>query len=147
MINYNNYTISQIFSMLTKSDFDSLYDYINVGDVNIIDKYQMTLLMYSSVNISQDDYLFAKALIEKNADLNKVSETKNTALILATSNNNIKVVELLIENGADWGILNDIGESFLDVFVNEIDRINIINKYPKQYNNYLKHLKTKEFNI
>lgn len=56
-------------------------------------------------------------LLDKQAVLDHVNNRGNTALHIASSYGNVKVVELLLDSGANVRIRNNEGQSCLDVTV------------------------------
>ena len=55
-----------------------------------------------------------KALLAKNADVNKQNKKGETPLFLAAGRNDAVVVELLLKNGAKTDIKNKKGKTVLD---------------------------------
>ena len=53
-------------------------------------------------------------LLEKNADVNKITKDGWTALMGAARKGHLKIVELLLEEGADVKMRNDEGKRALD---------------------------------
>ena len=85
-----------------------------------------------------------KLLINAGADVNIKNNYGNTALILASSRNQIENVKLLIEAGADWNLKNDEDSDFLDYLSNNNV---IIELYPDQYKEYLIKKDAEKYNL
>lgn len=86
-------------------------------------------------------------LVNKNADLNiKDFSNKETALIKAAILHRGRVVEALIELGAEWYHKNNDGKDFLDFF-NDQFREDMKDQYPEQYQEYLLKKDTSKYNL
>ena len=86
----------------------------NQGDINFASTNGTTPLIAAaqSSNLSQA-YDKVKLLVNRGADLNKVNNRKESALMLATGMGNEKVVKWLIDKGADTQLKNGAGESVM----------------------------------
>ena len=85
-------------------------------------------------------------LILKNTE-NRIS------LFYAAVSNDIKTIELLTENDADWTIMDDSGYYFDDYLTGENDendeeiKTELYKKYPEQYKNLLIAKDSKKYNL
>lgn len=129
--NNNEYQMKQYFNRYKNFDFDFVFN----------DGY--TPFLYS-VLFNCDKT--AKMLIDKGANINKTCDTNDdNGLIMSIKRNNCKMLDILIQAGADWNHKNKDGYDFLDYLQNTLRSkykikgtcSNIINKYPKKYKKYL----------
>ena len=67
---------------------------------------------------SYNNYHATKYLLKLNCEIDITDSLGNTALILASENNHLKIVRLLLENGADTSLCNFENFSALNVAVN-----------------------------
>ncbi len=75
-----------------------------------------------------------KFLIDKGADLNVISSDGQPILVLAVGNGNARIVELLLENGADPDVEDSMGKTargYADLF-HKKEIIDLMTKYPKK---------------
>jgi hypothetical protein len=89
-----------------------------------------------------------------NIDLNKVNDEGETTLNILSFQYgknydlNAKILKLvykLIDNGADWNIIDKTDSYFLD-WSNDLEDI-LKKKYPKKYKNYIIKRKANKFNL
>jgi hypothetical protein len=59
----------------------------------------------------------------------------------------ILIIKMLIEAGADWNIKDNLGKDFLDHFNNKKNRNYIIKQYPKQYQEYQMKKNVEKYNL
>ena len=79
------------------------------GEINL--KTQETLLMWA---VNNNNFEFVKYLIDKKADLDKVSAQGKTALITAVEKENISIVEALVKAGVDTEFKDNFGKKAID---------------------------------
>jgi len=92
-------------------------------NINVLDSYENTPLAWAS---SVGDFLFVKMLLNKGADINISDKLGRTPLILACRNTeNIEVVKLLIQSGANVKTKDTIGWSCLD-YAEALERGDIV---------------------
>jgi len=123
--NNNNYDIEFTKKLIEKEIKDGV-------DLNIKDKYNRTVLLYST-RYSE----ICKLLIDAGSDVDAQDVYNNTALILsAYHHHRFETLKLLIEAGADWNLKNDDNDDFLS-YLNMYKKNKIIKLYPEQYEEYL----------
>jgi len=134
-----------VFEACRRGDLEVVQEYIEVekGDVNNIDKYGYTLLILAADNNRID---VVKYLIGKGADINYQDIYNRTALNYATLRENNDIVRFLIEANANWNLKDNLGNDFL-TYLLPINKINIIEEYPEQYQKYLTIKKSEKFNL
>jgi len=88
----------------------------------------------------------AKELINSGANINHIDKDNRSALIWATDRGHFDVMELLIENGADWNIMDVFHHEFHEYLSDEHFE-KIIHKYPEQYELYNMKNNTNKFNL
>jgi len=68
-----------------------------------------------SIAVAQGDYVMVENFLEYGADINQVSETMGmTPLMFAARYNNVKMLKLLVENGATTDVKSKLGLSALN---------------------------------
>jgi len=137
-------------------NFDDLYylkSWVDNGcDINWEDGDYLSLL---HLNVYHGLTENVKFLIDNGADVNQQNDYGNTPLhrIIQDKNENTRknVLDLLINAGANWNILNIAGNDFLDVFKlyydGEDEYEYVIKTWPKKYELYLKQKKANDFNL
>lgn len=91
---------TDIIKYILENDYHSLKTLLETGtDIEQTDKFGNTPLFISILEPDKID--ITKLLIHYGADVNAVDNFGQTTLIKAIYSNNIKAVELLLENGAD----------------------------------------------
>jgi len=112
-------------------------------------------LNYSSFDIKSplvyclwnSEFDMFQLLIDNGADINSISKSNNqTPLIFGADLNNLKKIQICIENDADWSICSG-DQCFLDILESNGFKKYIIKKYPEHYKKYLKQKATKKFKI
>jgi ankyrin repeat protein len=102
---------------------------LNGDDVNIVDQYGQTALMYAirtvvsalpflrdldnKAAIRKDIIETVELLLDKGADPNMVGNDGTTALMTAIISGDIEIVELLLDKGAHTNIVNTYGQTAL----------------------------------
>jgi ankyrin repeat protein len=118
----------------------------NNVNVNAADNFKRTPLHFA---VSQPGQIeIVKELINAGSNLNAINYWNQTPLMIAAQYHSLfEYVILLIESGADWNIINpDDGNDFLDILSGE--NINyLIQKYPKEYEEYIIKKKTNKYNL
>ncbi|KAL7292877.1 hypothetical protein TKK_0013548 [Trichogramma kaykai] len=71
------------------------------ANVNATDKCRLTCLMYACNEFQDKDLDFVKEIIKWTENINAMDNENQTALHFAVKANNLELVELLIQNGAD----------------------------------------------
>lgn len=74
--------------------FQIVYSYIPISDEQL---FELTPLMFE---IDRKDYIAAKTLIQKGVDVNELSTSGGTALMLAARMASLEMVEFLLKSGA-----------------------------------------------
>ena len=144
-------TYNQLFENFDKISVDNLminfsdWDYIEKwlkkgGDINVKDRDGWTLL---TLNTNNNNFFIVTDLLELGADPNIPNGNGNTALILARD---IDMIKFLIDNDADWNMINNNGKDFVDLLNNDEKEI-IKKEYPEKYQEYLKKKQMIKFNI
>ena len=141
-----------------KADFSIIEKYIKTHDID----YSLTNLtkdrpypfVYSIANTSNSyrtkKYSLMKLLLEDGATISidfYSSPDDSTSLMLSAYLKDMRMIELLIEYGADWAVEDEYGNDFIDLLDNEYLADDIIEQYPEQAKKYLEHQKRKEFNL
>lgn len=121
----------------------------NGADVNVRNKIGRTPLINSVCvqNTTQQKInAVVRLLVDYGADLNSQCSNGDTALYKAAKFNKILVVDELTKLGAEWYILNENGEDFLDLlnkkFARKLKKI-----YPEKYEDYLMKKEASNFNL
>ncbi len=116
---------------------------LNAGaDIDKQDNFGRTALIYATFYNST---MIIKLLLDAGANIDKQDNYGNSALICASeSEDNIEMIELLLDYGADEFILNDNDESFYDLLDDE-NKQYFIHKYPTSVYNAMSHWYKKPF--
>ena len=98
------------------------------ADVNLLDRWGYSALMFAAKSPNPNAFEVCEFLISKGADISTLDRNYNNALHYACLKNNVAIVTLLINNGADYTNLNIDEKTPLDVMdvVASIDRVNYI---------------------
>ncbi|XP_063685556.1 ankyrin repeat domain-containing protein 12-like isoform X2 [Bolinopsis microptera] len=95
------------------------------GNTRELDNVFLAAAKYGDMDI------LLRTLDRHSININVRDETNgDTALLLAAKGNNSKVVEALVERGADVTLLNEDGKGALDLASNYL-RLSVLSKYPK----------------
>jgi len=110
------------------------------------------------VAVEKYDLLLVKYLIELGIDINHININGYNALILATDllngktfgdkerSNLFQIVKLLIENNINWNQISNLNKDFMSYL--NLGVINYLKlQYKDKYDNYMKHKKSKKFNL
>ena len=114
-----------------KPSFDEVKQIINSGvDVNAIDEYGRTPLIYAVSGSNKDKFKIVNILIENGADVNYQDKYNWNPLIMSIKSSSgedeSEIAKLLIENGADVNAKNENGVTVLmAVFMSEAKLENI----------------------
>jgi len=136
LIHAIRYSAYSIFKFLIESG----------ANVDVTDKFGNTPLILSVRNKKEQ---FSVDLIESGADLNKANFDNETPLILISHYSDkkaLEIIEILIENGADWNITDDLGNTFM-MYLSSSHKKEIIEKYPEKYEQYLMVKTSNKFNL
>ena len=118
-------------------------------DVNIQNKIQRTPLIICVMvaNGAQDKIIkMVNLLVENGAKLDIQDSIGDTALIKATYKGRYKVMNRLIELGAEWYIKDKRGEDFLS-FLEKPKIKELIEKYPDKYAEYKMKVDAEKYNL
>jgi len=85
---------------------------LNGDDVNIVDQYGQTALVYAT---RKDIIETVELLLDKGADPNMVEIYGRTALMIAIISGSTGIVRLLLDKGTDTNIVNTYGQTALIV--------------------------------
>lgn len=116
------------------------------ADINMTDNYGNTPLMLCARN-KRDEAV--EILINSGANINAQNDDGDTPLIICSQYRDkaaLKTIKILIDNDADWNIIDNLGHTFM-VYLTSIFRKEIIEKYPDKYKNYLMVMTANKFNI
>ena len=94
--------------------------------------------------IKNNDIKSVKNYINSGYDLNIKNNEGETALIIASRNNNREIIELLLNYHADEFILNDNNDSFYD-YLNDEDKKYFLKEYPNKIHNAILYWYKKPF--
>ena len=111
-----------------------------VNDLNA-GHYNWNKLMRS---IAENEYKIFKELV-KTENLEDVDKYGNTPLLLTSKNGRIRMVKVLIDNGANISHKNNQGEDFYDIAVNRFKFINGVKDWIEK--EYPEFVMTKKYNI
>ena len=129
----NGYTY--IVKYLIKEGIDlDWVDYLN----------RSVLILLCSTHLNSKSEELVKILIDAGADLNIKDKKNQTALYYAAQNNEMDLVRLLIDT--EWSIVSNLNKTFYDVLY-KTNQNYIRKTFPEKYNEYMKKIKTKEFNL
>lgn len=112
-INTNAYTSDGVpfLCIAVRNDCEEMVNWLldRGADLNIISKDRG----YSPVMdaVWRKNYPLTKLFVEKGANLNLISSDGQPILVLAVGNGNAKIVELLLEHGADADLCDSMGMS------------------------------------
>lgn len=143
----------------TAGDEDDLYNYIVNNDIDFEDDDyyigQNILIKVCDINPHQiSEYIILKLLkIMFNKGglkyINTQDHVGNTCLILSAYHERYEVVRFLLDNGANWNIMDKNNDDFIE-FIPSRKR-SLLNEYPEEYTHYLdikkKNKKIKKFNL
>jgi len=90
-----------------------------------------------------------KQLIEEYKNVNFKNWRGQTPLFVAGVHNDLHIIKVLIEAGADWYLCNDFGSYQTDFFdvLNKHNKAYVIENYPKEYEKYLLQKKSGKYNL
>jgi len=99
--------------------------------------------IYGKRNINKIKNLLFK---NKNMDLNCFDRDGMTPLMWASYGDNLEILEMLIDAGADWNVKDSEGDDFLTYTLGGTER-DIIKKYPEKYKEYLFKKEVEKYNL
>jgi len=85
------------------------------ADCDITDEKNNTLLQIAVINQNED---IVKLFLDKN-DINARNSEGKTPLLIAVENGNAEIADALIEAGADFGIIDENGNTFLHIAISD----------------------------
>lgn len=88
----------------------------------------------------------AKKLLDAGANIDYVDSDKKSALIWSSEREHFDVMKLLIEEGANWNIIDVYMHDFFD-YLTAKQQQDIMNKYPEQYKEYIMKKTATKFNV
>lgn len=100
---------------------EDLKQILNENNVNLHDKYNNSVLAY----VDDDKVELVEYLISCGANVNNVNITGITPLMAATSRDSFKVMQLLIQNGADVTKQAYDGCNFMHYLVTAFDNVTL----------------------
>ena len=107
--------MEEIFNDALKNRTDKIYEYLQFGDINIVDPESgMSLLHFACLGGSLE---VASILINKKITLDIVDKTGQTAIFIAVRNKLLTITRLLVNAGARLNLVNNRGESLLSLAV------------------------------
>jgi uncharacterized protein len=77
----------------------------------------------------------ARILIKYNANLNLVDKENKSALMIATINGNLPLVEVLVENGANMNVKNKFGRNLYDLALG-MDRKLVVKYFENRFDKF-----------
>jgi len=96
--------------------------------------------------IVNDNTKRVEYLIRLNADINIQDAEGRTPLFYAANHDFMSIVNILIEAGADWNIINNKGYDFT-YLLSDKQFDYIMKKYPDEYKEYLMKKTANKFNL
>jgi len=149
-IYYESDAIKLLKKIRNAIDNGCIIDNIDVNWMNRTPLIKCSILScYIKNNISKYYNLYAQIsteLLNAGANIDYVDCDNKSALIWAADRHHYDVMELLIEEGADWNIINKYELEFLDYLTIKHSK-EIMNKYPTQYEKYKLKKEANKFNI
>lgn len=114
-------------------------------DINYKDKDGYSPILIAAI---KERTLIAKLLIEKGANVNDQDYRGQTPLMCVANYTweKLELLELLINAGADWNIIDNDGDDFLYRLSTEKYNI-IVEKYPEKYKQYLIKKEANKYNL
>ena len=112
--------------------------------MNNIKKFENFNNQYTFTYIFNNDVKSVKNYIDSGYDLNIKNEYGDTALIYAAFRNNLEIVEILLDYGADEFILDNRDKSFYD-YLNDENKEYFTQNYPTSVYNAISHNYKKSF--
>jgi ankyrin repeat protein len=94
----------------------------NGADIDAVDNYGNTPLIYALWREKQPKPITAKYLIEKGANINKCNWLKTTPIVFAVLFSTPEIVQLMIDKGADVKAIDSYGTSVLDYANRKINK-------------------------
>jgi len=94
----------------------------NGADIDAVDNYGNTPLIYALWREKQPKPITAKYLIEKGAKINKCNWLKTTPIMFAVLFSTPEIVQLMIDKGADVKAIDSYGTSVLDYANRKINK-------------------------
>jgi ankyrin repeat protein len=135
-----------IYKFIDNNDFDSFKEFVTDYDnfSRLDTKYNTwTPLTYCIFKFKTK---FATLLIDAGADPDATTTEQITPLLQASYDNYMILIRKLIDVGADWFPVDKNNKTFFDN-LDYNNKFYIKTEYPKQYDRYIKTLKTKKFNL
>jgi len=95
------------------------------------------------------DIKLAEKIIKKGCDINISSYHDITPLMKASLNEDMDMIKMLIDYDADWNLVDNEGDTFLDILhLMSNDKYKKIKSlYPEKYKEYVKNKKVGDFNL
>jgi len=93
-----------------------------------------------------------KLLIDWGADVNKLNDKDDSALIIASTRSNLKTLKILIDAGVNWNHVNrdqnspHYNRDFI-FYLSSVNKQKIIKKYPEKYKDYLIKKDVEKYNL
>lgn len=103
--------------------------------------------IFTAIQANRTDIV--KKLVKNIDNINKKGGKNNdyTPLLLAGFINNLEIIEILIEAGADWNKTYTDTEKDFFYFMNDENKKTIVEKYPKEYEKYLIKKDSDKYNL